>query len=152
MSQPIEGGMPADLIEWLAGGKIVVVASVDADGWPYTMIMNWAVATDPHTIRLSIDRRTSTLKNIEANGRVMIEVLGDGLAYAVRGTARVILDVMRSAPIPSAMVEVSVNLVKKDLVPGVEFEGPKFRWGALEPVMEKADPLGIAELRDYTPA
>lgn len=144
--------MPADLIEWLAGGKIVVVASVDADGWPYTMIMNWAVATDPHTIRLSIDRRTSTLKNIEANGRVMIEVLGDGLAYAVRGSARVILDVMRSAPIPSAMVEVSVNLVKKDLVPGVEFEGPKFGWGALEPVMGKSDPLGIAELRDYTPA
>jgi hypothetical protein len=59
---------------------------------------------------------------------------------------------MEHAPIPSAMVEVAVDIVKKDLVPGVEFEGPKFRWGALEPVMGKADPLGIAELRGYTPA
>lgn len=152
MSQPIEGGMPADLIDWLAGGKIVVVATVDAEGWPYTMIMNWAVATDPHTVRLSIDRRTTTLKNIEANGRVMLEVLGDGLAYAVRGSARVILDVMQQAPIPSAMVEVKVNRVKKDLVPGVEFKGPEFRWGALDPVMGTADPLGIAELREFQPS
>lgn len=149
MSQAIEGGMPADLVEWLSGGKIVVVATVDAEGWPYTMIMNWAVAVDETIVRLSIDRRTTTLKNIEANGRVMIEVLGDGLAYAVRGDARVILDVMEHAPIPSAMVEVKVNRVKKDLVPGVEFEGPKFHWGALEPVMSKADPLGIAELHSY---
>lgn len=152
MSQPIAGGMPDDLVAWLAGGKIVVVATIDAEGWPYTMIMNWAVATDPNTVRLSIDRRTTTLKNIEANGRVTIEVLGDGLAYAVRGSARVILDVMQHAPIPSAMVEVGVDRVKKDLVPGVEFEGPKFRWGALAPVMDRADPLGIAELRDFRPA
>ncbi len=152
MSQPLDGGMPDELIAWLSGGKIVVVATVDEDGWPYTMIMNWAVATDARTVRLSVDRRTKTLRNIEANGRVMIEVLGDGLVYAVRGAARTILEVMQHAPIPSAMVEVAVDMVKKDLVPGVEFEGPSFRWGALESVMGPADSRGFAELRGYVSA
>ena len=39
----------------------------------------------------------------------------------------------------------AVDMVKRDLVPGVEFEGPKFRWGALEPVMGPADVLGLSE-------
>jgi hypothetical protein len=149
MSEPLSGGMPVDLVEHLAGGKIVVVATVTDDGWPYTMIMNWALALDTRTLRLSLDRRTQTLRNVRANGRVMLEALGDGLVYGVRGTARVIVEEMRHAPVPSAMVEVAVEMVKRDLVPGVEFEGPKFRWGALAPVMGPADVAGLRELREY---
>ena len=152
MSKTLEQEMPGELVEWLAGGKIVVVASVDAEGWPYTMIMNWAVALDTRTIRLSIDNRTQTQRNIRHNGRVMIEVLGDGLAYGVRGDARVILDAMEHAPVPSAIVEVCVTMVKRDLIPGVVFEGPKFQWGALESFMGPLDPKGIAELRSYREA
>ena len=59
---------------------------------------------------------------------------------------------MEHAPVPSAMVEVDVELVKRDLPPGVEIEGPRFRWGALEPFMSKLDPLGLEELRTYEPA
>jgi hypothetical protein len=50
------------------------------------------------------------------------------------------------------MVEVEVDLVKRDLPPGVEIDGPQFRWGALEPFMSKLDPLGIEELHTYEPA
>jgi len=143
--------MPEDLVSYLAGGRLVVVATVDADGWPYTMVMNWAAAKDARTVRLSMDRRTQSLKNIEANGRVMLEVIGDGLIYGVRGTARVIQQQMRHAPTPSAMVEVAVDHVKRDLPPGVIVEGPVFRWGALEPLMAPLDPLGIEELRTWEP-
>ena len=149
MTERLGDEMPTELVEHLAGGKIVVVATVGEDGWPYTMIMNWALARDPKTLRLSLDRRTQTLRNIRANGRIMLEALGDGLVYGVRGTASVIVEEMRHAPVPSAMVEVAVEMVKRDLVPGVEFEGPKFRWGALEPVMGPADVLGLSELREY---
>jgi predicted pyridoxine 5'-phosphate oxidase superfamily flavin-nucleotide-binding protein len=143
--------MPDDLVRYLAGGRLVVVATVDADGWPYTMVMNWAAAKDASTIRLSMDRRTHSLKNVEANGRVMLEVIGDGLIYGVRGTARVIQEQMRHAPVPSAMVEVAVEHVKRDLPPGVIIEGPIFRWGALDPFMTPLDPLGIEELKTYEP-
>jgi hypothetical protein len=141
--------MPADLVAYLAGGKLVVVATVDEDGWPYTMVMNWAVARDAHTLRLAMDHRTRSLRNVRANGRVMLEVVGDGLIYGVRGSAKVLLESMTNAPVPSAMVEVAVELVKRDLPPGVIVEGPMFRWGPLDPYMGKLDPLGIEELHTY---
>lgn len=149
MSEALEHEMPEELVRHLAGGKIVVVATVDEHGWPYTMIMNWALALDSRTIRLSLDNRTQTQRNVRATGRVMLEVLGDGLAYGVRGSARVILDEMQHAPVPSAIVEVKVDLVKRDLIPGVIFEGPKFQWGALEQFMGPLDPLGLEEMRAY---
>src|SRR5438067_12478369 len=100
MTERLGDEMPAELVEHLAGGKIVVVATVGDDGWPYTMIMNWALARDPRTLRLSLDRRTQTLRNIRANGRVLLEVLGGGLVYVVRGPARIIVDEMRHAAVP----------------------------------------------------
>jgi hypothetical protein len=141
--------MPADLVEYLAGGKLVVVATVDEECWPYTMVMNWAVAKDAHTLRLAMDHRTRSLRNVRANGRVMLEVIGDGLIYGVRGTGVVIVEAMENAPVPSAMVEVKVDMVKRDLPPGVIVEGPMFRWGPLDPYMGRLDPLGIEELHTY---
>jgi hypothetical protein len=143
--------MPEELVAYLSRGRLVVVATVDAEGWPYTMVMNWAAAKDAKTLRLSIDRRTQSLRNVMANGRVMVEVIGDGLIYGVRGRASVIQEEMKYAPVPSAMVEVQVQLVKRDLPEGVEIDGPVFRWGALEAVMGALDPLGIEELRTYKP-
>jgi len=143
--------LPPKAVEALAGGRLVVVATIDEEGWPYTMVMNWAAARDAKTVRLSLDRRTRTLANIRRNGRVMLEVLADGVIVGVRGSARIIQEQMAHAPIPSAMVEVTVELVKDDLIDGVEFTGPSFRWGTLEQVMAPLDPLGIAELKSYEP-
>ena len=151
MSEKLSGSMPDDLVRHLVGGKLVVVATVDEDGLPYTMIMNWAVARDASTVRLSLDRRTQTLRNLRGNPRVMLEVLGDGLAYGVRGTASIVQEEMRFAPVPSAMVEVAVDLVKRDLIPGVQLTGPQFEWGALAPVMGPADEKGLRELHEWTP-
>jgi hypothetical protein len=64
VSERLPDGMPDDLVRHLAGGRIVAVATVDDDGWPYTMIMNWAVARDAGTLGLSLDRRTQTLRNV----------------------------------------------------------------------------------------
>jgi hypothetical protein len=143
--------LPPEALEALAGGRLVFVATIDEHGWPYTMVMNWAAARDAATVRLSIDRRTRTLENIRRDGRVMLEVIADGAIYGVRGHARIIQEEMAHAPIPSAMVELKVQYVKDDLVPGVEVRGPSFRWGALESLMGPLDPLGIAELKAYEP-
>lgn len=151
MSRDLGSELPAQALEALAGGRLVVVATVDEDGWPYTMVMNWAAARDASTVRLSLDNRTRTLANIRRNGRVMLEVLADGVIVGVRGSARIIQENMAHAPIPSAMVEVTVEHVKDDLIDGVEFSGPSFRWGTLESFMAPLDPLGIAELKSYEP-
>jgi hypothetical protein len=141
--------MPPELVDALSGGSLVMAATIDADGLPYTMVMNSAMALDARTIRFCLDRRTHSLRNIEANGRIMFEVVADGLIYGVRGTARVIRETMEHAPIPSAMVEVAVEMVKRDLPPGVEVEGPRFRWGALEQYMTSVEPKMFEEMRTF---
>ena len=79
--------MPEELVRYLEGGRLVVAATVDAEGAPYTMVMNSALAIDPHTIRFALDHRTHTLVNLRANPRIMFEVVADGMIYGVRGTA-----------------------------------------------------------------
>jgi hypothetical protein len=141
--------MPPELVEFLAGGRLVVASTVDADGLPYTMVMNSAVAVDPRTIRFALDRRTHTLKNIEARGVMMFEVIGDGFIYGVRGSARVVREEMEHAPIASALVEFSVETVKRDLPPGVQVTAPGFEWGPLGAYMTPIEPAMFDELRAY---
>ncbi len=141
--------MPPELVEFLAGGRLVVASTLDAEGAPYTMVMNSAMAIDPLTLRFSLDRRTQTLKNIEADGRMMFEIIGDGMIYGVRGTARVIATQMLHAPLPSAMVEVRVEAVKRDLPPGVLVTAPAFDWAALGAFMAPVEPLMFAEMRAF---
>ncbi len=144
-----DGEMPDDLLAYLAGGRLVMAATVDGDGLPYTMVMNSTLAFDARTIRFSLDHRTHSLANIRANGRMMLEVIGEGFIYGVRGVARVVVEQMEHAPIPSAMVQLDVELVKRDLPPGVIVEGPTFRWGALEPYMSPIEPLMLDEMRVF---
>jgi predicted pyridoxine 5'-phosphate oxidase superfamily flavin-nucleotide-binding protein len=141
--------MPEDLVRYLDGGRLIVASTVDPDGWPYTMVMNSATALDARTIRFALDHRTHTLKNIRANGRIMLEVIGDGLIYGVRGAATIVRELMQNAPIASALIEVSVDSVKRDLPPGVIVEGPMFRWGALDPYMTPIEPKMFEELKTF---
>ncbi|MEK7692810.1 MAG: pyridoxamine 5'-phosphate oxidase family protein [Chloroflexota bacterium] len=141
--------MPDDLVAYLCGGRLVVAATIDEDGEPYTMVMNSAIAIDAHTVRFCLDHRTHTLVNLRADNRMMLEVIGDGLIYGIRGTATVIRDQMDHAPIPSALVELAVEAVKRDLPPGVEVDAPAFRWGALAPFMTPVEPPMFEELRTY---
>ena len=141
--------MPPDLVDYLSGGRLVIGATVGDDGAPYTMVMNSAVALDPTTIRFCLDHRTQTLRNIRARAPMMIEVIAPGAIYGIRGSATVIREQMDHAPIPSAMVELSVESVKRDLPPGVEVDAPAFRWGALASYMTSVEPAMFDELRTY---
>ncbi len=141
--------LPDDLVAYLTGGQLTVAATIDAAGNPYTMVMNSAIAVDAHTIRFALDRRTHSLKNIEANGRIMFEIIGDGMAYGVRGTATVLRETMEHAPIASALIEVAVEQVKRDLPPGVEVDAPRFRWGPLGDYMTNIEPAMFNELRTH---
>lgn len=124
--QSMSGELPENVVDFLQGGKCVVLATSDEQGWPRTALMSWVVAKDSRTIRVAIDSRGRTMKNIEATGKVMMEILGDNIVCGVRGTAKVIKGKMDSSPFPSVVVEISVEEVKDDLGGGTEFVGPYY--------------------------
>jgi len=139
--------LPDAIVEYLAGGRLVIGASVDADGRPYPMVMNSAVAVDARTIRFALDHRTKTLQNIRERPAMSLEVIGDGFVFGIRGTTRVIREKMEHCPVPSALVQLDVESVKSDLPPGVQVRPPEFSWGALEPFMAKVEPSMFEELK-----
>ena len=96
--------MPPRLVQFIAGGETCVVATVDETGRPNTTLMTWVVARNPQTLAMAVDQRSRTIKNVRANGRVAIEVLGDDLCYGLRGTAVIEKETMTSAPFPCALL------------------------------------------------
>jgi predicted pyridoxine 5'-phosphate oxidase superfamily flavin-nucleotide-binding protein len=140
--------LPQPLIDYLSGGRLVVGATIDAEGRPYTMVMNSAVAVDARTIRFALDHRTHTLVNLHNRPAMSIEIVGDGFIFGVRGTARIIKERMDHAPIASALAQLDVESVKSDLPPGVQVHAPRFEWGALEQYMSGVEPAMFDELRE----
>jgi len=114
--------LPEEALKHLSHvGKTVVVATVDAAGWPNTAPLTWVVAKDKQTIRMAVNAAASTLQNIHASGRVAIFIGNDAIAISVKGRARVLKEPMHSVPFPTALIEVVVEAVedKMALPPGI---------------------------------
>jgi predicted pyridoxine 5'-phosphate oxidase superfamily flavin-nucleotide-binding protein len=142
--------LPDAAIQFLTGGRLIFGATIDDEGRPYTMVMNSVVAIDAHTLRFALDHRTHSLKNLRDRPAMMLEVVGDGFVFGIRGTARVIKETMDHGPIPSALVQLDIETVKSDLPPGVNISPIEFSWGALQPFMGPVEPLMFEELRAAT--
>jgi hypothetical protein len=143
--------LPEAVVAFLNGSHIVVGATIDDDGYPYTMIMNSAIAVDPKTVRFALDHRTSTLRFVRERPAMAIEIVGDGFVVAARGTARILRERMEHAPVPSALVQFDIQAVKSDLPPGVGMKPPHFDWGALGEYMRGVEPAMFKELRSCNP-
>jgi flavin reductase (DIM6/NTAB) family NADH-FMN oxidoreductase RutF len=118
--------MPPRLVQFLLGGKTLVVATIDESGLPWTTLMTWAVARNPQTLCIAVDTRSRALRNVRANGRVAVEVLGDDLCYGLRGTATVEKELMQAAPFPCALVALRIEDVRDHGAAGVKFVGPTY--------------------------
>src|SRR3990172_13446103 len=116
--------LPDHVVAFLRGGQSVVLATVDLAGQPFPTIMPWVVARDNRTLLFAVDQRGRASHNIRANGKVALEILGDGINYGCRGQARVVGESMATTPFPSNKVEVAIEEVRDHTSPGVIFKGP----------------------------
>ena len=126
MPQDAPAEMPPRLVQFLLGGKTIVVATIDDAGLPWTTLMTWAVARNPQTLTIAVDCRSRALRNVRANGKVAVEVLGDDLCYGLRGTATVEKELMQAAPFPCALVALRIEDVRDHGAAGVKFVGPSY--------------------------
>lgn len=139
--------LPEALVQYLSGGKLVTGATIDGEARPYMMVMNSAVAVDNHTIRFALDHRTKSLANLRERPAMMLEVIGDGFVFGVRGQARIVKELMANCPVPSALMQLDVEAVKSDLPPGVQIKPIEFSWGALEQFMAPVEGRMFGEIR-----
>jgi len=146
---PLE--MPPQLVQFLLGGRPLVVATADEIGVPVTTLMTWAVARNPQTLTLAVDIRGRAMRNLRANAKVAVEVLGDDICYGLRGTAVVEKELMQSPPFPCALVAVRVEDVRDHSVAGVQFKGPRYAFHAEKEHRRGVEEAIFAELKGPTP-
>ena len=151
MSATAPAEMPPHLVQFLLGGQALVVATVAEDGTPTTSLMTWAVARNPQTLTLAVDTRGRSLRNLRANGKVAIEILGDDLCYGLRGTAVIEKEQMQSPPFPCALVSVRIEEVRDHAAAGVQFTGPRYAFHPGKEHRKGVEQAVYAELKGPTP-
>src|SRR2546428_12800438 len=143
--------MPPQVVHFLLGGQPLVVATADENGAPVTTLMTWAVARNPQTLTLAVDIRGRAMRNLRANAKVALEVLGDDICYGLRGTAVVEKELMQSPPFPCALVAVRVEDVRDHSAAGVRFTGPRYSFHGEKRHRTGVEDAVFAELKGPPP-
>lgn len=105
------------LFSYLQAHHPIVVVTVGADGGPATDMVSWVLAVDDHTVRLVVGSQRPAVTNIRANGMAALQVLGRGLAYEIKGAARIIKERCESFRFPQMMIEMRVESVRENMYP-----------------------------------
>lgn len=147
MSVEIGATLPDQAVAFLQGGNTVVVTTADGQGRPWSGLMSWVRAVDEQSVLLIVAAHARTLANIRETGRVMLHLLGDGWTLGAWGRAEVIIESIDGAPVPAAVVEMTVEGVKDDLTPGREFHATIRSWWP-DPARQAAEERGLDMLRD----
>lgn len=128
MGQILGNELPATVVSYIRGGRIVIVSTVNADGTPNAAPFAWVVAKDKTALRLAISHGVATLENIKRTGVACLSVSSPDIQVTIKGRARVIRDRIDAA-IPASVVEVTVEEVKNNsLIGGEQTEIEVTRW------------------------
>lgn len=122
MAKVVREQLTPELVAYLQGGKATVLATVDEQGEPILTVLSWVVAVDARTVRLAMEQTSLSVRNIRRTGRAVLQVLGCGSAYAIRGTARVIKEELTSITFKQAMVQIDVHEVRENMFFGGALE------------------------------
>ena len=143
--------MPPHLVQFLLGGQTCVVATIDEQGNPQTTIMTWVVARNPETVALAADTRSRSMRNLRANSKIALEVLGDDLCYGVRGVAVIEKERMQATPFPCALVAVRIEECRDHGAAGVKFVGPSYSFHDGKEHRSEVEKAVFAELKGPPP-
>ncbi len=99
-------------------GSASVVATVDRDGSPHTAPFGSLCVVSPTTLRFGCDRKHDTYANVQRDGRVTVSLVAPpDVALSIKGRAKVLKERMNLVD-TDAIIEIQVDDVKDDLIPG----------------------------------
>lgn len=130
MANQVEPMLTEELYEMLQKERFVTVSTVDYEtGGPNVSAISWVFAPSKEGVRFAVDNRSRIIENINANSKVVLNVIGNESTYSISGTAIVKVDKMEDVPLKLALVEIQINEVRD-----VMFYGSKI---SVEPKYEK---------------
>jgi flavin reductase (DIM6/NTAB) family NADH-FMN oxidoreductase RutF len=99
-------------------GSAAIVATVDRDGSPHTAPFGSLCVVSPTTLRFGCDRKHDTYANIRRDGRATVSLVAPpDVAISIKGKAKVLKERMNLVD-TDAIIEIEVEDVKDDLIPG----------------------------------
>jgi hypothetical protein len=143
--------LPDRLAGLLRAGSPVVLLTVGADGWGHAA-MTWAAAVAPDRVRFGVDHGSTTMANLERDGKAALEVIGrENILALIKGPARMRLARIAAAPFPIAMWEMAVTEVKDQSWEPVVVSPLAYEWtGPQADALRQIERAVLAELRDWS--
>ncbi len=143
--------LPDRLAGLLRTGSPAGLVTVGADEWGHA-VMTWAVAIAPDRVRFGVDHGSTTLANLERNGKAALQVIGkDNIVALIKGHARVRRERIEAAPFGMAMWEMSVAEVKDQTWGPVVVSPLRYEWtGPRAETLRQIEQAVVAELRDWS--
>ncbi len=140
------------LLRLLEAGTPVQLITVGADGWGHAAL-TWGVAPSADRVRFGVDHGSTTLGNLERDGRAALQVVGaENTLALIKGRARMLRARIEAAPFDMAMWELAVAEVKDQTWGPVVVSPLVFEWtGPGAEVMRRIEQAVLAELRDWAP-
>jgi hypothetical protein len=111
--------LPAPLLEHLQSPRLVQLVTLDPGGAPFVNTLSWVLGYSPETLRLVGDARTQFIRNLMADGRVALTVLGGGgTVWTIYGQAAALGELEPVGPLRPVLVAVNGLRVMESLFPG----------------------------------
>ncbi len=110
-------------------GQAILITTTDQGEWPHPALVSYGevVAIARRRLRLALYRTSGTSGNLRRNGKLTLCLIGAGMAYYVKTSAREQQNPMEGFP-DLARFEATVNTVlvdqaREDLEPGARLTG-----------------------------
>ncbi len=117
--------LPAELVEYLQGRRLVLVVTPAAEGGPVNVhAVSWAIACDRGTVRLAVDNRARLARNLKAAGKLVLVVPGAGGCWSITGHAALEEEQMNDTPLQLARFRLEVEAVRDVMFFGAALDQP----------------------------
>lgn len=113
MVNQVEPKLTTVLFEDLQSERFVTIATVDHEtGGPNVSAISWVLAKDEQTIFFAVDNRSRIIQNINANNKVVLNLIANESTYSIQGEAAVKMARLEDVPLKLALVEIQINEVR----------------------------------------
>ncbi len=148
---PATRELPDRLVTLLRGGTPVVLMTAGPDGFPHSAL-TWAVATSADRVRFGVDHGSTTLANLERDGKAALQVIAaQNLLCLIKGPTRMLRAKIAAAPYGMAMWELAVTEVRDQTWAPVVVSPLAFAWtGPKADEMRGIEQAVLAELREWS--